>query len=63
MTSPDGKGVNVHRGAGLGYANSDIGRLNVGTEVTVTAWVDKTWSKIEVNGKTGYIMTKYLRTK
>ena len=63
VTSPDGKGVNVHRGAGLGYANSDIGRLNVGTEVTVTAWVDNTWSKLEVNGKTGYIMTKYLRTK
>lgn len=63
VTSPDGKSVNVHRGAGLGYANSNIGRLKVGTEVTVTAWVNKTWSKIEVNGQTGYIMSKYLRAK
>lgn len=62
VTSPNGKSVNVHRGPGLGYANA-MDRLAVGTEVTLLEWTNRTWSKIEVNGKTGYIMTKYLNRK
>ncbi len=60
VTSPNGKSVNVHRGPGLGYANA-MDRLPVGTEVTVVEWTSRTWSKIEVDGKTGYIMSKYLK--
>ena len=60
VTSPNGKSVNVHRGAGLGYANA-MERLPVGTLVTVIEWTSKTWSKIDVDGQTGYIMSKYLK--
>ena len=59
VTSPNGKSVNVHRGPGMGYANA-MDRLPVGTQVVVTEVKNKTWSKIEVNGQSGYIMSKYL---
>ncbi len=60
VTSANGKSVNVHRGAGLGYAN--VTRLSVGTKVTVIGWPSKTWCQIQMDdGRTGYIMTKYLR--
>ena len=56
--SPDGKSVNVHRGPGLGYAN--VCRVSLGTAVTVLDWTTRTWYKIEVNGKVGYIRSEYL---
>ncbi len=58
VTSANGKSVNIHRGPGLGYAN--VTRAAVGTAVTVLGQVNKTWMKIEIDGKTGYIMKKYL---
>ncbi len=37
-----------------------LGSYTSGTMVNVLAETDKTWSKVEVNGKTGYMMSKYL---
>lgn len=59
VTSPNGKSVNIHRGAGLGYAN--VTRASVGTTVTVLGQVNSTWIRIQIDGKIGYIMRKYLK--
>lgn len=41
--------------------NADIiSQLDLNTQVTVLEVVDSTWSKITVNGKTGYVASKYL---
>lgn len=37
-----------------------VEQLNVNTQVTVDEVVDSTWSKITVNGITGYVASKYL---
>ena len=37
-----------------------VEQLTVNTEVTVSEVVDSTWSKITVNGITGYVASKYL---
>lgn len=36
--------------------------LDINTEVTVIEEVDNTWCKVKVNGKTGYVASKYLST-
>ena len=62
ITSPNGGGVNIHRGPGMGYAN--VTRASVGTKVSVVAWCSTKWSKITINGRTGYVLSQYLtRTK
>ena len=48
--------VNLRRGAGTGYAV--IRTLKNDQAVTVT-WVGEKWSKVEVNGETGYISNSY----
>jgi len=48
--------VNLRTGAGTGYAV--IRTLSNGQDVTVT-WVGANWSKVEVNGESGYISNKY----
>ncbi len=40
-----------------------IDQLTINNQVTVLEKVDNTWSKVKVNGKTGYVATKYLSTK
>jgi uncharacterized protein YgiM (DUF1202 family) len=46
ITSPDGKSVNFHKGKGDGYSNVDgVGRLPVGTQVTVKK-IEDGWAKI-----------------
>ncbi len=58
IKSPDNKAVNLRRGAGKGYAS--IAKLEIGTKVTVLGTSGK-WSKVQVNGMTGYVMTQYLK--
>lgn len=48
--------VNLRRGGGTGYAV--IRTLDKGQNVTVT-WVGENWSKVQVDGSTGYISNKY----
>ena len=40
-----------------------VTQLNKNDEVTVIEVVDKTWSKVEANGKEGYTASEYLSTK
>ncbi len=56
ITSPDGKSVNFHKGKGDHYSNVDgVGRLAVGTQVTVKA-VEGGWAKVlYVKGKNKYL--------
>ena len=62
ITSSNGGGVNVHRGAGLGYSN--VTRLEVGTEVTVIEWTNSKWMKIRLSdGREGYVLKQYLKRK
>lgn len=57
----NGKSVNFHKQAGTWSSNVDgIGRLEVGTVVTVLG-VSKGWYKIEYEGKTGWVMTQYVK--
>ena len=48
--------VNLRKGAGTGY--QVIRTLKNGQDVTVT-WVGDNWSRIEVNGESGYISNSY----
>ena len=57
INTPDKKSVNVHKKAGLGYAN--VFRAEYATRVTVLEH-GKTWDKIQQNGKTGWVLNKYL---
>lgn len=60
VTSKNGLGVRMRSGAGKYY--STIATYSVGTKVTVLN-DGKTWSKIRVNGQTGYMMSEFLTTK
>ena len=57
VTSPDGKPVNVRGGAGKGYAVKF--RALHGSQLTVLEH-GKTWDKVQQDGKTGYMMNKYI---
>ena len=57
INTPDKKSVNVHKNAGLGYAN--VFRAEYATRVKVLEH-GKTWDKIKQNGKTGWVLNKYL---
>ena len=53
--------VNLRRKAS---SDSDIlEQLSEGTKVTQLEKIDNTWSKVKVNGMTGYIASEYLTTK
>ncbi len=61
ITSENGKSVNIHTGPGLGYAN--VCRLKVNTVVTVRAWENSKWAKIQIgSSKIGYVLSQYLTT-
>ena len=60
VTSKNGLSVNLRTGAGKLY--SAVASYPVGTQVSVLEW-GSTWSKIRVNGVTGYMMTEFLTTK
>lgn len=60
VTSKNGLSVNLRTGAGKLY--SAVASYPVGTQVSVLEW-GGTWSKIRVNGVTGYMMTEFLTTK
>ncbi len=53
-----GGGLNLRQTASL--SAKVLGQYGTGTWIEVTAKGD-TWSKVKVDGKTGYMMTKYLR--
>ena len=57
VTSENMGYVNVHNGAGMGYANAF--RAEYGSEVTVLNH-GSAWDYISQNGKKGYILNKYL---
>lgn len=48
--------VNLRRGAGTGY--TVLQTLDKGQNVTVT-WVGEKWSKVEADGRSGYISNSY----
>ena len=56
--TPSHKTVDLHRGPGMGY--SSFGRLSLATKVTVVEWTTRTWYRVSVNGKTGYVRSEYL---
>ena len=56
--SDNKKPVNVRKGASTNYTKLFV--VNYGTPVTVLEH-GKTWDKIRYNGKTGYIMTRFLQ--
>ena len=53
-----GKNVVMRRGPGTKYKT--IGTYRVGTKVNLLQY-GKTWCKVSHNGRTGYMMTKYLK--
>jgi len=57
LVSPNGKKVNIRRGAGIGY--SLIYQAPSGTQVTVAQKGAK-WSRVTVGGLTGYVQTSYI---
>ena len=59
VTSTNGYGVRLRGGPGTNY--SITGFYAVGTEVWVLTY-GATWCYIRVNGRTGYMMTKFLTT-
>lgn len=59
VTASNGKPVRMRSGAGSSY--SIICTYSVGVQVTVLEY-GKTWCKIRVNGRTGYMMTQFLTT-
>lgn len=60
VTSENGKGVNMRSNPSTNAAV--LIQLPVGTKVDATE-VDADWSKIVYNGKTGYMMSKFLTTE
>ena len=58
VKNSSGKNVVMRRGPGKKYKT--IGTYRVGTKLTLLSY-GKTWSKVSYRGKTGYIMTRYLR--
>ena len=63
ITSPNGKGVNVHYKPDKSTSNvhgmGNNGRLEVGTTVKVIG-VTGYWAEVEYEGKTGFVMQQYL---
>ena len=59
VKSANGLGVRMRSGPSKLY--STLATYQVGTKVTVLEW-GKTWSKISINGLTGYMMTEFLST-
>lgn len=59
VTSENGLGVRLRKGAGTGYAV--LGLYSVGTQVTVLEHGAK-WDYIRVGSRTGYMMNKFLTT-
>ena len=63
ITSPNGKGVNVHYKPDKGSSNvngmGNNGRLEVGTTVTVIGLTGY-WAEVEYGGKTGFVMQEFL---
>lgn len=53
-----GKNVVMRKGPGTKYKT--IGTYRVGTKVSILQY-GKTWCRISHNGRTGYMMTKYLK--
>lgn len=61
VTAENGLSVNVHMGPGLGYSN--VCQLKPGKKVKVVSWYNAKWHKINFDGKSGFILSKYLTTK
>ena len=59
VTAANGKPVNLRKSPSTKSAVIDT--VKVGTRVLVLSIVDPEWSKVEANGKTGYMMSQYLR--
>ena len=59
VTSPNGKSVNLRSGPGKTY--DEVGEAQVGKDVTVLK-KGSTWSRIRVDGRECYIMTRFLST-
>ena len=59
VTSTNGYGVRLRSGPSTGYGI--IGYYAVGTQVTVLTY-GSSWCYIQVGGRTGYMMTKFLTT-
>ena len=60
IKNPANRTVNLRKGPGKGY--KVIAEYRPGTKVTILKY-GKTWCKVSVRGKVGYIMTKYIRTE
>ena len=58
IQNPTGKNVVMRRGPGLKYKT--IGTYRVGTKMNLLSY-GSTWCKVSHNGRTGYIMTRYLK--
>ena len=58
VKNASGKNVVMRKGPGKKYKT--IGTYRVGTKLTLLSY-GKSWCKVSYRGKTGYIMTKYLR--
>ena len=58
VKSPDNKAVNIRRGPGLGYAS--VGKVEIGTKVTVLGTEGK-WSRVQYGNIKGYIKNVYLK--
>ena len=59
VTSANGKAVRLRSGPSVNY--SIIASYKVGTPLTVLSTGD-TWSKIRINGRTGYMMNEFIKT-
>lgn len=59
VTSENGKGVYLRKGAGTSYAS--MGLYSVGTQVTVLQH-GVTWDRVRIGSREGYMMNKYLTT-
>ena len=59
VTSSNGRGVNLRKGPNTNYGS--YGTYDVGTQVTVLS-KNGSWSYIDIAGRKGYMMSKYLTT-
>ena len=57
IKNPANRTVNLRQGPGKGY--KVIAEYRPGTKVTLLKY-GRTWCRVSVHGKTGYMMTKYL---
>ena len=60
IRNPANRTVNLRSGPGTGY--KVIAEYRPGTKVNLLKY-GSSWCKVSVGGKTGYIMTKYIRTE